>query len=221
MRLRARTASIAAVFVALVFSSGLHAQPRWGRNGPMPRSGVCFFDDVDFRGQSFCVREGDTLDALPAGMNDRISSIRIIGRAEVIVFRDVRFSGPSARFATDVRDLRSQGWNDAISSARVETSSWENNWRPQWGGDREMRGEGACFYQDAGFRGQTFCVSRGGSIASLPPGFNDHISSVRVRGANVMIFMDADFRGRSTRITSDVDNLGGMWNDRISSIRVF
>jgi hypothetical protein len=221
MRFPARTASIAAVFIALVFSSGLDAQPRWGRGGPTPRSGVCFFDDVDFRGQSFCVRQGDTLDALPPGMNDRISSIRIIGRAQVIVFRDVRFRGPSARFATDVRDLRSQGWNDAISSARVETSSWGGERRPAWGGNVEMPGEGACFYQDVGFRGQNFCVPRGGSFASLPPGFNDHISSVRVRGANVMIFIDADFRGRATRLTSDVENLGGMWNDRISSIRVF
>jgi hypothetical protein len=221
MRFRALTASIAAVFVALMSSPGLHAQPRWGRGGQTPRSGVCFFDDVDFRGQSFCVRQGDTLDALPPGMNDRISSIKVFGGAEVIVFKDVRFRGPSARFATDVRDLRSQGWNDAISSARVETSSWRGDRRPSWEGNAEIPREGACFYQDAGFRGQSFCLPRGGSFASLPAGFNDHISSVRVRGANVMIFMDADFRGRATRLTSDVDNLGGMWNDKISSIRVF
>ncbi len=221
MRCRARTASLAAVFIALVFSSGLYAQPRWGRGDQTPRTGVCFYDDVDFRGQSFCVRQGDALDALPAGMNDRISSIKLFGGAEVIVFKDIRFRGPSARFASDVRDLRGQGWNDAISSARVSTSSWGSDQRPVWGGNAQMPREGACFYQDVGFRGQNFCVPRGGSFTSLPPGFNDHISSVRVRGANVMIFIDVDFRGRATRLTSDVENLGGMWNDRISSIRVF
>jgi hypothetical protein len=53
-------------------------------------------------------------------MNDRISSIRTFGRVEVRVFQDSRFEGRSARF-DDVRNLRSQGWNDRISSIRVES----------------------------------------------------------------------------------------------------
>jgi hypothetical protein len=52
-------------------------------------------------------------------MNDKISSLRIVGRAEVTVFRDVRFEGNSTRFVFDVSDLSREGWNDNISSLRV------------------------------------------------------------------------------------------------------
>jgi plasmid stability protein len=96
---------------------------RWGRER-FPRDGVCFFKDPSFRGDYFCARSGDSLGSVPDDMNDRISSIRIFGRAEVTVFRDVRFSGRSARFETDVRNLKDEGWNDLISSLRVRSGSY-------------------------------------------------------------------------------------------------
>ena len=57
----------------------------------------------------------------------------------------------------------------------------------------------------------------------VPAGFNDQISSIRIMSAGgVMIFMDRDFSGDVTRVTSDVPDLRrGVWNDRISSIRVY
>jgi hypothetical protein len=91
---------------------------RFGR-GPTPGAGACFYQDPDFEGEYFCVRAGDAIEALPRDMNDRISSIRTFGRAEVRVFQDSRFEGRTARFA-DVRSLRREGWNDRISSIRVE-----------------------------------------------------------------------------------------------------
>jgi plasmid stability protein len=106
----------------LAASSTVFAQ-RWGREN-FPRDGVCFFKDPGFRGEYFCARSGDSLSAVPDDMNDRISSIRIFGRAEVTVFRDVRFSGRSARFETDVRNLKDEGWNDLISSLRVRSGSF-------------------------------------------------------------------------------------------------
>jgi hypothetical protein len=36
-----------------------------------------------------------------------------------------------------------------------------------------------------------------------------------------MIYLDGGFRGRSQRVTSDVPNLEGFWNDKMSSIRIF
>jgi hypothetical protein len=66
-------------------------------------------------------------------------------------------------------------------------------------------------------------VPRGASYAMVPPGFNDQISSIRVfRAGAVQIFENRDFGGRVARITSDAPDLRrGVWNDRISSIRVF
>ena len=92
---------------------------RFGR-GQTPAAGACFYEDIDFQGDYFCVRAGDVVESLPRDMNDRISSIRTFGRVEVGVFQDNQFSGRGARFE-DVNDLRRQGWNDRISSIRVDS----------------------------------------------------------------------------------------------------
>ena len=108
-------------FVAATFCAGLAERAeaqRFGR-GPTPGAGACFYEDPDFQGEYFCVRAGDVVQQLPRDMNDRISSIRTFGRAEVRVFQDSRFEGRTARF-DDVRNLRREGWNDRISSIRVE-----------------------------------------------------------------------------------------------------
>lgn len=196
---------------------------RWGSD-PMPRAGACFFEDKDFRGQYFCVENGEALAELPPGTSDRISSLRILDNVDVVVFKDVGFEGPSGRFLTDVRDLRREGWNDQISSLRVTTVAvaWGRDRVPVWGNE-EMPREGACFYRDADFRGDYFCMPRGASYAMVPQGFNDKISSIRLLSAGgVSITEDRDFGGRGRRLTSDVADLRQAdWNDRISSIRVF
>ena len=115
----------------LVMPSVATAQ-RWGRER-FPDSGACFFRDADFRGDYFCVRAGDDVGRLPDEMNDAISSIRLFGRTEVVVYKDARFNGGSARFGSSVRDLRDERWNDRISSIRVQIAR---------GGDfRDERGD--------------------------------------------------------------------------------
>jgi hypothetical protein len=207
----------------LLLAEAAAAQPRWGRER-MPQAGVCFFENKNFRGRYFCVRPGERLQSLPAGMGDEISSLRIVGGVEVTVFRDSGLRGRSARFIGDVRDLKREGWNDQISSVDVGRGSggggWFGNRPPVWGNQPVPR-EGACFYRDADFRGQYFCAPRGATYTSLPSGFNDRISSVRVFGAEVRIFQDRNFGGRSTEIRSDVPNLRGSWRDKVSSLRVF
>jgi len=112
-----RKVLLVAVVVLMAVPSRAMAQ-RWGRER-FPQAGVCFFKDPNFNGEYFCVRAGDELSQMPGDMNDKISSIRVFGRAEVVVFKDVRFEGRSARFDADMRNLRDDGWNDIISSLRV------------------------------------------------------------------------------------------------------
>jgi len=217
--------TIAAVGVA----TGQHGdggdrdQKRW-RSEAMPRAGACFFEDSHFRGQYFCVNSNDDFDKLPRDMRDKISSLRVIGSVNAMVFKGEKFKGRSGHFLTDVSDLRKQGWNDQITSIRVTktASAWDGGRFPAWGREA-IPNEGACFYRDAGFKGDYFCVPRGASYAQVPPGFNDKISSVRViRGEGVLIFADRDFDGRVEPLTSNVTDLQrGTWNDRISSIRAF
>lgn len=114
---RVWTLSLLTIAVVALTVTPTYAQ-RWGRER-FPDSGACFFRDVEFRGDYFCIRAGDDVGRMPEGMNDAISSIRVFGRAAVVVFRDVRFNGGSTRFDHDVRDLRDQGWNDRISSLQV------------------------------------------------------------------------------------------------------
>jgi hypothetical protein len=102
---------------SLLVASPLLAQ-KWGR-GSTPRDGVCFYEDAEYRGDYFCVNAGDSISSMPPGMNDRISSIKIFGRAEVTVFKDIRYEGKSTRFGRDVRNLGDEGWNDKVSSLEV------------------------------------------------------------------------------------------------------
>ncbi len=242
-----RSALMTAIgFVSLLASSAAWAQPRWGRER-VPDQGACFYEDVNFRGDYFCVRQGDRLSLLPPGMADKISSVRVMGPIEVTVFRDSDMRGRSARFIGNVQNLKGEGWNDQISSIDVTSGrdytdfggwgrqgngngrergrggngGWTGDRTPVWGSNERMPQEGACFYEDSNFRGQYFCVPRGATFTSLPRGFNDRISSVRVFGSEVRIFEDRNFRGKSREINRDLANLRGDWKDDVSSIRVF
>lgn len=216
------------------------AQPRWGRER-LPNQGACFYEDVNFRGEYFCVRQGDRLNSMPSGMGDKISSVRVLGDAEVTVFRDSGLRGRSARFIGDVRNLKGEGWNDQVSSLEVtsgrdygdfeprgrargrarQRGAWRGDLPPVWNRDARSPREGACFYEDRDFGGRSFCVPRGATYTALPRGFNDRISSVRVFGAEVRIFQERNFRGRSADIRADTPNLRGNWRDNVSSMRVF
>lgn len=81
---------------------------------------------------------------------------------------------------------------------------------------------GACFFHDSNFKGDYFCLDAGREYSSVPHGMNDQISSIQVFGdAEVTVFQDARFEGRSTRFRGDVRNLKDEgWNDRLSSLRV-
>lgn len=119
----------------LAAASAVTAQS-WGSERP-PRDGVCFYEDADYHGDYFCVRTGDEESSLPSDINDRISSIRVYGRAEVEIFQDPRFRGDRERFESDVRNLKSENWNNRISSFQVRSTSSSRGSRGS--GDRSSR----------------------------------------------------------------------------------
>ena len=100
----------------------------------------------------------------------------------------------------------------------------------RWGHPK-VPSTGACFYKDAYFNGEYFCMKLGQNWPSMPSGFNDKISSIRLfNGAQVRIFNDNNFSGVNSRINRDVQNLKQLmlpsdtsksWNDRISSLAVY
>ncbi|MEO8362595.1 MAG: DUF4214 domain-containing protein [Vicinamibacteria bacterium] len=123
---------------ALLSAQIVEAQPQWGRPNP-PRSGVCFYRDPGFSGDFFCANAGQNLGRLARGMSDQISSIRFFGNAEVTVYQLERFGGRSIQFDRDVRNLRSTGWNESLSSVRVTRGSG-NGQQGQGRGQGDNRG---------------------------------------------------------------------------------
>lgn len=125
---------IRAALLLLALPATLLAQPRHGgwehrRERDEPR--VYLYEHADFRGGVIVLRPGDFVENL-AGWNfdngrlanDRISSIRIEGDAEVTLYVHAGFRGEALRIDRDLRDLGSQfrgrvGFNDQISSLRV------------------------------------------------------------------------------------------------------
>ena len=93
---------------------------RWGRE-VTPRSGVCFYEDINFRGRYFCAPVGAVTDYVPSGMNDRVSSIRVFGNAVATLFRDPNLRGQAKFVDYNVPDMRGMGFNDRVSSFVVDT----------------------------------------------------------------------------------------------------
>ena len=102
-----------------------HAQ-RWGR-GATPRSGVCFYEDINYGGRYFCADAGTSTPQVSSGDNDEISSIRLFGNAAATVFRDPNFRGQSKVIDSSVSDLRAMGFNDRISSYEVDSSRFNTS----------------------------------------------------------------------------------------------
>lgn len=113
-----RTADLLVAIVGLLAIPGASIAQSWG-GGRLPREGACFYRDINFRGTYFCVEAGDELESLPRGVNDEVSSIRILGGADVTVYASTRLRGESRHFDRDVRDLTRERFNDKISSVQV------------------------------------------------------------------------------------------------------
>jgi hypothetical protein len=105
---------------AILTNVSIASAQRWGREAT-PQSGVCFYENINFGGRYFCSPVGSTTSSVPSGMNDRISSVRVFGNAEVTLFRDPNFRGDSRVINSEVSDLRGMGFNDRLSSYQVET----------------------------------------------------------------------------------------------------
>ena len=208
-------ASVLSMCALLAGSADAMAQIQ-GRPVP-PRNGVCFYDDINYGGAYFCTNTNTTNGMLE--MNDRISSIRVFGNAEVTIYQDRNFSGRSERIAADVSDLRPAGWNDTITSFRVQptTVGQASRW-----GRPVTPANGACFYSNVNFDGEYFCSRQGESIEMVPEGTNDRISSIRLFGnAELVVYRDRDFGGVSQWFdVSEPDLRESGWNDTISSYQI-
>ena len=123
------------VGAALLAHASTASAQRWGREAT-PRSGVCFYEDVNFNGRYFCSPAGAVTEGVPSGMNDRISSIRVFGNAVATLYRDPNLRGQAKVVEYDVPDMRRMGFNDRVSSYAVDDGGFNR------AGNRNGNGNG-------------------------------------------------------------------------------
>ncbi len=212
--------TILAIVVSAFGTASSEAQRRFERQN---RDQVCFYTDANYKGDSFCAALGESQRNVGERFNDKISSIRFLGPAQVTVYEDENYGGASQTFNSDVPNLRE--WNDKITSFRVSGTQQFQNDRRGYGVERRGAqsrepANGACFYMDEDYKGESFCLNSGEDIRNVGERYNDKISSIRVFGrARVTVFDDENFGGARREIDRDVRNLGN-FNDRITSIQV-
>jgi hypothetical protein len=194
---------------------------------------VCLYQDIHYEGWAECYRPGDQVPTM-RDHNNNVSSIRIFGRAAIIIYDNTNFRGQSAEFTSDVPDLGlrsfigSRSWSDKIESFEV---GYLNDRRSGGlGNPREQQPEsGICVYEDANYRGRSQCWIVGTQQNDLAKAGNwsDRITSIRVFGrTNVELYRDHGFYGEELTIDQDVPDLArvgsnyGNWNDSISSLKV-
>lgn len=230
------TQRVLALTVLGLWMTGVPALAQQGRdrnnsNGNRDGDRVCFYRDVQFEGPSWCYRPGDEL----ADLRDRgneISSIRVFGRARVIVYDLEEFMGTADEFDMDVADLRlramegRRNWNDRIDSFQVVAGGRRGRGFGGFGrGDSDNRPsrDRICVYEDANYGGRSQCWNIDEEEENLSgAGWNDRISSVRVFGrARVEFYRDSRYRGEQIRLSRDTPDLGALnWGDQISSFQV-
>lgn len=190
---------------------------------------VC--DSAGFNGRCVVLSRGDYASLSALGMNDRISSVRSVGRdavppvvapvGQVDLYEDEGFRGQSFSANATVDNFRRSGFNDSASSAVVSGGRWE-----------------VC--SDVGFTGRCVVLRPGQypSLASME--LNDRISSVRSVAAGVRLdegrptplpVVSSDYRRRNnerlfeapvTSVRAVVDDSGRQcWvePDRVSNER--
>ena len=191
-------------------------------------------DDAGFRGRCVVLRPGEYPSLADMGLNDRISSARVIDRndrvdddryapvqsdAQVTFYEREGFDGRSFTTTGAIPNFRRYGFNDRASSAVVVGERWE-----------------VC--EDNRYRGRCV-VLRPGRYPSLEAmGLDDEVTSVRTVARNVRIrddryapapgpapadgqvtfFERAGFQGRSFTTEEAVANLERAgFNDRATS----
>ena len=88
----------------------------WG-SGNEPRDGACFYTDSDYRGERFCLNSNERVSSVGGRYNDRISSIRIFGRARVTVYKHTNYGGSHRTYTHDAPHLGDL--NDEITAIEM------------------------------------------------------------------------------------------------------
>jgi hypothetical protein len=221
-----------AVFAVMLLACSLaRAQfgPNWSSATP-PENGACFYEKPEFKGEYFCLDADTAWNELNKTFNHKVSSVRVIGKANVRAYTSPDFHGKQVLINDRTPDLKKVvvdgvKWNDKMASVQVISApdrvAQRRHVRPK---------NGVCFYTEREYEGHEMCLDAGATVAKLAPEFDRKIASLRTYGdVDLVLYTKPDFQGAhttvSTRIrdlrelTKDTDNFFD-WNKRVSSFEV-
>ena len=168
--------------------------------------GLTVYADDNFRGRSETLRT-DMPNFAAIGLNDRISSFRVARNQRWEVCDAAYYRGRCTIISGSESNLRSTGWADRISSARLVSSN-----------SRDRRPARLVLYTEPNFRGRSYTVVGGQS--GLPGNIN-RVRSVQVMGGTWQICPSTGYRARCVAVSSSVSNLNAIGlRGSIGSVRL-
>jgi hypothetical protein len=203
--------------------------PNWSSATP-PENGACFYEDPEFKGEYFCLDVDSGWTELNKTFDHKISSVRVIGKANARVFSRANFQGDSALINDRTPNLKQVvvdgvKWNDHIASVQVVAAPDRVVQR------RHVRpANGACIYTEREYEGHEMCLDGSTRIAKLPDDFYKKIESLRTYGdVDMVLYSKPDFQGASTTVSTRVRDMRQLtrdtqnffdWNKRVASLEI-
>ncbi len=186
---------------------------------------VCLFSGPNFEGASSCVATGILNAALASIFNDRISSIRVGSAAAIEVCGEAFFGGWCQMYRGDVAELPAEQ-NNAITSYRVMTlpaadavltAQMPAAPPPEIAPPITPPADRPATPPDMGQLVPAATIITPDAMIPAPAGD----IAPPVGGPSVCFFSEPNFAGESfCALAKDAGNISGLWDDRISSIRV-
>jgi hypothetical protein len=180
---------------------------------------VCVFRDNNFSGREQCYFPGQQISNLKGA---EVSSVRVSGRARVVLYENRDFGGSIMELSRDESDLArvwmsdSKTWNDRVGSLRVlDDNGEESSANGRYGSDNGRDGRNNGRYGSRRDR-------RPGAYGYPSGGSRYPYGDANSQGG-VCVYDRPNFQGRSQCWSSGVDlrDLGAYgWSDRIQSVRV-
>ncbi len=167
--------------------------------------GITVFDDQNFRGRSATFRQ-DVPNLEPLGINDRISSLRVGPGEQWEVCEHANYQGRCVVVSGAEPDLRTNRWNDLISSMR-RVGRFP---RPPFERDPYI-----VLFERTNYRGNPRNYSE-----AVPSGLGRRVQSVTIGRGSWELCEGNNFTGRCVTLDQSVPDLATYnLRNRISSLR--
>ena len=171
------------------------------------QAGCTLYEHINYGGQSFHMTEGQSYAYLGDAWNDRVSSVQVSPRCELITYQHINYGGDRRAYAGSASFVGNL-WNDQISSAQCRCS-------------QRVEDRQCVLYQHRDFSGQPYRLDANTQVNYVGNGFNDQASSASVPvGCRLHVYQHRDFGGDSRTFRSGHNAyFGDLWNDQVSSAR--